>query len=159
MIFFGLQLYVYLSFFCLLIFIFILNLYFQTFFFIYRRNFKYLDWYLGCLDECLRNIHAFISSENEFLVSEEVRLITKYNSKPSQPAHDARTTLHGRCNDVKTLKWRCNNVVLALCVGWDSFKILVALRTCIWGGLTRCWLVSNLSHARYYMQKVQLSLF
>ena len=38
----------------------------------------------------------------------------------SQPAHDVWTTLYGRWNDVKTLKWRCNNVVLASCVNCDT---------------------------------------
>ena len=37
----------------------------------------------------------------------------------TMPAHDVRTTLYGRCCDIKTLK-RCRyNVVLTLCVGWE----------------------------------------
>ena len=37
---------------------------------------------------------------------------TELRGYPSQPAHDVRTTLYGRWNDVKTWKRRLNNVVL-----------------------------------------------
>ena len=39
--------------------------------------------------------------------------------KRTQTAHDVETTLYGRCNDIKTLKWRRNNVILTSCVGWE----------------------------------------
>ena len=32
---------------------------------------------------------------------------------------NARTTLYGRCYDVKTLKRRCYNVALTSCAGWE----------------------------------------
>ena len=45
-------------------------------------------------------------------------------TKNTQPTYDVRTTLHGRWNDVKTLKWRWNNVVLTSYgtryLGWDG---------------------------------------
>ena len=39
-----------------------------------------------------------------------------------QPAHNVKTTLYGRWNDVKTLKRRPYNVVLTSCAGWDAKK-------------------------------------
>ena len=39
--------------------------------------------------------------------------------KTTQLAHDVRTTLYGRWNDVKTLKRRRSNVVLTLCASWE----------------------------------------
>ena len=38
--------------------------------------------------------------------------IAKNFRMPSQPSHDVERTLHGRCNDVKKLKRRRNNIVL-----------------------------------------------
>ena len=38
----------------------------------------------------------------------------------TQQARDVRTTLHGRCYDVKTLKRRHNNVVLTPYAGWEE---------------------------------------
>ena len=39
-----------------------------------------------------------------------------------QPAHNVWTTLHGRWNDVRTLKRRRNNVVLTSCANWVSIE-------------------------------------
>ena len=36
----------------------------------------------------------------------------------TQPGHDIKAKLHGRCYDVKTLKKCRNNVVLTSCAGW-----------------------------------------
>ena len=33
------------------------------------------------------------------------------------------TTLYGCCYDVKTLKWRCNNVVLTSCADWSVLYV------------------------------------
>ena len=41
----------------------------------------------------------------------------------TRPAHDVETTLYGRCNDVKRLKRRRNNVVLTSGAGWDDANI------------------------------------
>ena len=40
----------------------------------------------------------------------------------TQPAHDVRTMLYGRCYNVGTLKQRHYNVVLTLCAGWVQTK-------------------------------------
>ena len=48
-------------------------------------------------------------------------LSVEWEQSASQPAHDVRTTLYGRWNDVKTLKRRCNDVVLTSCISW-AFK-------------------------------------
>ena len=42
----------------------------------------------------------------------------------TQPAHDVRTTLYGRCYDVKTLKRRPYNVVLTSCAGWVLGRLI-----------------------------------
>ena len=44
-------------------------------------------------------------------------------NKPFSNEHDVRTTLYGRCYDIKTFKRRLYNVVLTSCVGWMFYAM------------------------------------
>ena len=58
----------------------------------------------------IRNLHF---RKNWWLLKKGINILLF--SILTQQAHDVRTTLHGRCYDVKTLKWRRYNVVLTSC--------------------------------------------
>ena len=65
----------------------------------------------------LFSFHGTFKSNEIQLVQEITRKLT------SQLRHDVRTTLNGRCYDVKMLKRRPYNVVLTSYVGWDLLYI------------------------------------
>ena len=49
----------------------------------------------------------------------------------TQPEHDVRTALYGRCYDVKTLKQYLYNVVLTSCTIWVYKKYLIWVNFCV----------------------------
>ena len=61
-------------------------------------------------DEQFEDFVEFIFANNFF----------PYKVTQVQQVHDVKTTLYGRCNDVKTLKRRHNNVVLTPYAGWEE---------------------------------------
>jgi len=66
----------------------------------------------------------------------ELKVLVKTPPKlTSQPAQDVKTTLLGRCYDVKTIKQCCIGVILTSCAGWFFFPVdddhLIFLRSCL----------------------------
>ena len=57
----------------------------------------------------------------------EVQLL--FDNWQTQPANDVETTLYGRYNEVRTLKWRCKNVVLTSYAGWERTSQWIHINT------------------------------
>lgn len=55
------------------------------------------------------------------------------------PAHDVRTTLFGRCFDVKILQQRCNDVVPASCAGWVYDNLSCRVITTVFRCMGKLW--------------------
>ena len=67
----------------------------------------------------------------------------------TQRKNDVAWTLYGRCNDVKTLKRRCNNVFLTTYVGWKAVAVQIITDTVRLPGL---WdMLENLSPVSHFL--------